>query len=331
MIANLAPLTLELVLVQLGAGRGRPGTCRSTWTARRPPRTPARQQHDHPPRPARRRPGGPGVPSMTDARDSRAGIRPEPRGLVRRSDRPSRTHRRRHAPDRPRVALRRARAAARLRSPAFADDSRHRLLLRLPAARHHARVSRRDGHGRRRRVRSAASSVTRAAGHAALPLRPPGLPAPVRLLRRRCAARTSSSTSPIRGRGAAGAPHTEAGRDCGGRSAGRAAPVRRLRYGAEALSPVPAARTSGDAAGRGLPHAASVDLGFLLYAPFAWSKRRSQRQPRVETELHQHVSEQVLRTGSSRAMDITLRAEAALGAFVRYPTGIRCLVVGERT
>jgi hypothetical protein len=29
-------------------------------------------------------------------------------------------------------------------------------------------------------------------------------------------------------------------------------------------------------------------------------------------------------------MDLMLRIEGALGQLVRYPTGIRCLVVGER-
>jgi SAM-dependent methyltransferase len=71
-------------------------------------------------------------------------------------------------------------------------------------------------------------------------------------------------------------------------------------------------------------------LGFLIYPPFAWSKRRNRRQIRADAALHEHVSDQVSRTGSSRVMDLMLRIEGALGQLVRYPTGIRCLVVGER-
>jgi SAM-dependent methyltransferase len=71
-------------------------------------------------------------------------------------------------------------------------------------------------------------------------------------------------------------------------------------------------------------------LGFFLYAPFARSKRRNQRQPRAAGELHQHVSEEASRTRASRAMDVVLRIEGALGHFLPYPAGIRCLVVGER-
>jgi SAM-dependent methyltransferase len=71
-------------------------------------------------------------------------------------------------------------------------------------------------------------------------------------------------------------------------------------------------------------------LGFLLYPPFAWSKRRSRGQRRSDAELQEYVAQQVSRTGSSRVMDVVMRIETALGRLARYPTGIRCLAVGAR-
>ena len=71
-------------------------------------------------------------------------------------------------------------------------------------------------------------------------------------------------------------------------------------------------------------------LGFLLYPAFALAKRRNQGTRLAPADLRRHVEQQVTSTASSGAMRAALIVEAVLGRWVRYPIGIRCLVLGQR-
>jgi len=71
-------------------------------------------------------------------------------------------------------------------------------------------------------------------------------------------------------------------------------------------------------------------LGFLLYPAFAVTKRLEQRAHRAPDDLRQHVEHQVTKTATSRVVGLALALEARLGRWVRYPFGIRCVVVGQR-
>ena len=82
----------------------------------------------------------------------------------------------------------------------------------------------------------------------------------------------------------------------------------------------------GKARAAGFEVLRGTHLGFFLYAPFAWVKRRNRQLLTLpEAEKRALVADQIRRTGNSRVLDYALRLEEALGWLVRYPVGIRCL------
>ena len=80
------------------------------------------------------------------------------------------------------------------------------------------------------------------------------------------------------------------------------------------------------ARGAGFEVLRGTHLGFFLYPPFAWVKRRNRRLLSLPAaEKRALVAGQIRRTSGSRGLDFALRVEEAWGRLVRYPTGIRCL------
>ncbi len=68
-------------------------------------------------------------------------------------------------------------------------------------------------------------------------------------------------------------------------------------------------------------------LGFFLYLPFAWVKKRNRRLSRAEAEAKQlRVAGQISRSRRNRPMDWVMGMELALGRWVSFPFGIRCLL-----
>lgn len=71
-------------------------------------------------------------------------------------------------------------------------------------------------------------------------------------------------------------------------------------------------------------------LGFLVYPAFVATKRRRQQTYGPATDPLRRLEHQVTSTANSRALGIALTLERALGRWLRYPIGIRCLIVGLR-
>ena len=72
-------------------------------------------------------------------------------------------------------------------------------------------------------------------------------------------------------------------------------------------------------------------LGFFLYAPFRVAKWRNRRLDRAPAETQQAVINGSMRLlGHSPALHSLLAVERALGRWVSYPFGIRCIVVGRK-
>lgn len=68
-------------------------------------------------------------------------------------------------------------------------------------------------------------------------------------------------------------------------------------------------------------------LGFLLYPAFAFVKRR--KREISQQELHSHVKKQT-RDSSGLPVKWLMGIELALGRFLSYPVGIRCLVTAVK-
>jgi len=67
-------------------------------------------------------------------------------------------------------------------------------------------------------------------------------------------------------------------------------------------------------------------LGFLLYPPFAVVKLRNKRHLHDPEERQRAiVAKSIQRTGRSPLMQMAMNLEMAVGRFVRYPVGIRCV------
>ena len=71
-------------------------------------------------------------------------------------------------------------------------------------------------------------------------------------------------------------------------------------------------------------------LGFFLYPMFRFVKRRNQREVKESSDLHALVKQQVSKTSQSSAMKLVIAVERFLGAWMSYPIGIRCLIVGRK-
>jgi hypothetical protein len=72
-------------------------------------------------------------------------------------------------------------------------------------------------------------------------------------------------------------------------------------------------------------------LGFFAYPPFSFVKRRNRRYlaepPEVQRAI---VARDIRQTSGSVAMKVVMNIEGALGRFVRYPVGIRCVFVAVK-
>jgi SAM-dependent methyltransferase len=68
-------------------------------------------------------------------------------------------------------------------------------------------------------------------------------------------------------------------------------------------------------------------LGFFLYPGFSWVKRRNKKLVLQSEDIQKHLTERNIRkTGASRLLDMLIQFELAMGKFISYPVGIRCLV-----
>ncbi len=68
-------------------------------------------------------------------------------------------------------------------------------------------------------------------------------------------------------------------------------------------------------------------LGFFLYPGFCWVKRRSKKLVLQSEDIRKHLTERNIRkTGGSRLLGMLIELELAMGEFISYPFGIRCLV-----
>jgi len=72
----------------------------------------------------------------------------------------------------------------------------------------------------------------------------------------------------------------------------------------------------------------ATHLGALLYPAFCWAKRRNQRMRSLpEAAKRPWVASQIRTTADSGLMRVVLAVELALGRFIRYPFGIRCVLL----
>lgn len=69
-------------------------------------------------------------------------------------------------------------------------------------------------------------------------------------------------------------------------------------------------------------------LGFFLYPAFSLVKKRNQRYLKLDRNEKLHlVRKEIGRSRGSLLIALLTRAELALGTYVNYPVGIRCIVV----
>ena len=71
-------------------------------------------------------------------------------------------------------------------------------------------------------------------------------------------------------------------------------------------------------------------LGFFVYPAFAAVKRRNQRTYADSTDPESVVRKNASESKSSRLVALAFKVEESLGNWVRYPIGVRCLVVGRK-
>lgn len=68
-------------------------------------------------------------------------------------------------------------------------------------------------------------------------------------------------------------------------------------------------------------------LGCLMYPGFSWVKKRNRRLLSPEDAANQALVEKnIQKTGSSPFLKVIMKLELALGQFISYPFGIRCLL-----
>jgi SAM-dependent methyltransferase len=71
-------------------------------------------------------------------------------------------------------------------------------------------------------------------------------------------------------------------------------------------------------------------LGFFLYPAFAIVKHLNQRRMNGQQDLNALVRTQASTTSSSRLLRFAVAIEKALGKWISYPIGIRCLARGRK-
>ena len=72
-------------------------------------------------------------------------------------------------------------------------------------------------------------------------------------------------------------------------------------------------------------------LGALVYPAFYWVKRRNRRYMSLPAETKAgKVREMMRTTRKSPLMGVAMKVEMSLGRWVRYPAGIRCVVVVQK-
>ena len=82
------------------------------------------------------------------------------------------------------------------------------------------------------------------------------------------------------------------------------------------------------ARGAGLHVERATHLGCLIYPAFWFVKKRRRRLAHLSAdEKHRLVASSIRATGHSTLLSLVLRLEAALGQFVNFPFGIRCVAV----
>jgi len=70
-------------------------------------------------------------------------------------------------------------------------------------------------------------------------------------------------------------------------------------------------------------------IGCFVYPAFALTKRRNQRVLDAAPEVQQALVEQNIRSSGSRLLGLVMAAERWAGHWIRYPVGIRCVVVAQ--
>ncbi len=86
------------------------------------------------------------------------------------------------------------------------------------------------------------------------------------------------------------------------------------------------------ALGAGFEILTQSHLGFFLYPGFWWVKRRNSRYAADEEKVQKEiVAKNIGATKESRFLEFILRMEMALGRWVAYPFGIRCLMTCQRS
>lgn len=72
-------------------------------------------------------------------------------------------------------------------------------------------------------------------------------------------------------------------------------------------------------------------LGFFLYPGFWWVKRRDRRYLSADSETQKRIlAENIKSSGQHKLMNLAIKLELALGKWIRYPIGIRCLVTARK-
>jgi hypothetical protein len=75
----------------------------------------------------------------------------------------------------------------------------------------------------------------------------------------------------------------------------------------------------------------ATHLGVLVYPAFAFVKRRNRRLlQRPEDEKRRRIAAQIRSTGHSWPLSVAMRIEAAIGRWMTFPLGIRCVAVLRR-
>lgn len=81
----------------------------------------------------------------------------------------------------------------------------------------------------------------------------------------------------------------------------------------------------------GLEIERATHLGFLVFPAFWWTKAQNRKKSTVSPEEEASlVSMQIRSTRRSRILSGLMRLETGLGRFVRFPCGIRCVVVARK-
>ena len=72
-------------------------------------------------------------------------------------------------------------------------------------------------------------------------------------------------------------------------------------------------------------------IGYLLYPPFAYTKRRNQKHLHLSKEEQRKMVERNISMGRGNpVMDMVMRVEEAMRYRVPFGAGIRCVAVGRK-